>query len=108
MPAVGFEPTISTFERPQSYALDRAATGIGRNVSSTDKNSVMSFNKVLLSLMYVKLRLARERFVWNSCNSYGKFNANLTDGLVTLVHVWKDGWAWSPRKTFLFSLVKSA
>ena len=24
---VGFEPTISAGERPQSYALDRAATG---------------------------------------------------------------------------------
>ena len=27
MPRVGFEPTISTGERPQTYALDRAATG---------------------------------------------------------------------------------
>jgi len=26
MPPVGFEPTISTGERPQTYALDRAAT----------------------------------------------------------------------------------
>ena len=30
MPPVGFEPTISAGERPQTYALDRAATGIGR------------------------------------------------------------------------------
>ena len=29
MPPVGFEPTISTGERPQSYALDRPATGTG-------------------------------------------------------------------------------
>ena len=29
MPPVGFEPTISADERPQTYALDRAATGIG-------------------------------------------------------------------------------
>ena len=29
MPAVGFEPTISAGERPQTYALDRAATGNG-------------------------------------------------------------------------------
>ena len=29
MPLVGFEPTISAGERPQTYALDRAATGIG-------------------------------------------------------------------------------
>jgi hypothetical protein len=27
MPAVGFEPTISAGERPQTYTLDRAATG---------------------------------------------------------------------------------
>ena len=30
MPPVGFELTISTGERPQTYALDRAATGIGK------------------------------------------------------------------------------
>ena len=29
MPHVGFEPTISAGERPQTYALDRAATGTG-------------------------------------------------------------------------------
>jgi hypothetical protein len=28
---VGFEPAISTDELPQTYALDRAATGIGQN-----------------------------------------------------------------------------
>ena len=30
MPSVGFEPTISAGERPQTYALDSAATGTGR------------------------------------------------------------------------------
>ena len=29
MPPVGIEPTISASERPQTYALDRAATGTG-------------------------------------------------------------------------------
>jgi len=29
MPPVVFEPTISAGERPQTYALDRAATGTG-------------------------------------------------------------------------------
>jgi hypothetical protein len=29
MPLVEFEPTISAGERPQTYALDRAATGTG-------------------------------------------------------------------------------
>ena len=29
MPPMGFEPTFSAGERPQTYALDRAATGTG-------------------------------------------------------------------------------
>jgi len=29
MPPAGFETTISADERPQTYALDRAATGTG-------------------------------------------------------------------------------
>jgi hypothetical protein len=29
MPPAGFEPTIPASERPQTKALDRAATGIG-------------------------------------------------------------------------------
>jgi len=29
MPPVGFEPKISTGERPQTYALERAGTGTG-------------------------------------------------------------------------------
>ena len=29
MPPLGFESTISAGERPQTYALDRAATGTG-------------------------------------------------------------------------------
>ena len=29
MPPVGFEPTIATGELPQTYTLDRAATGTG-------------------------------------------------------------------------------
>jgi hypothetical protein len=32
MPEAGFEPTISAGERPQTYALDRAATGSGENI----------------------------------------------------------------------------
>jgi hypothetical protein len=29
MPPAGFEPTIPASERPQTHALDRAATGTG-------------------------------------------------------------------------------
>jgi hypothetical protein len=38
MPPVGFEPTISAGERPQTYALDSAATGIGLAVIETPNN----------------------------------------------------------------------
>ena len=32
MPPVGFEPTTPAGERPQTYALDRAATGTGPKI----------------------------------------------------------------------------
>ena len=37
MPPVGFEPTISEGERPQTYALDRADTGTGKYVIYLEK-----------------------------------------------------------------------
>ena len=37
MPSVGFEPTILAGERPQTYALDRAATGTGEMQYLSDK-----------------------------------------------------------------------
>ena len=39
MPPVEFEPTISADERPQAYALDRAATGIGYDNDEDNKNN---------------------------------------------------------------------
>jgi len=42
MPSVGFEPTISEDERPQTYALDRAATGTGRHVDWIKKKTVVT------------------------------------------------------------------
>ena len=39
---MGFEHTISAGERPQTYALDRAATGIGQNVNDV---SEVKYNK---------------------------------------------------------------
>ena len=36
MPPVGFEPMISAGERPQTYALDRAATGTGNGELVTE------------------------------------------------------------------------
>ena len=39
MPPVGFKPTISAGERPQTYALDRAATGTGSTLIIINKNN---------------------------------------------------------------------
>ena len=42
MPPAGFEPTISAGERPQTHALDRAATGTGikiyKNINNNNNN----------------------------------------------------------------------
>jgi hypothetical protein len=38
MPQVGFETKISAGERPQTYALDSAATGIGSSGDYIHKN----------------------------------------------------------------------
>jgi hypothetical protein len=39
MPPVEFEPTILAGERPQTHALDRAATGIGKYKALQHGNS---------------------------------------------------------------------
>ena len=39
MPPVGFEPTTSAGEWPQTYALDHAATGTGRRSSANYKTN---------------------------------------------------------------------
>jgi hypothetical protein len=38
MPPAGFEPAIPASERPQTHALDRAATGIGFNLLKPSGN----------------------------------------------------------------------
>ena len=38
MPPAGFEPTVSAGERPQTYALDREATGTGNARERWDQN----------------------------------------------------------------------
>ena len=51
MPRVGFEPTISAGERPKTYALDRAATGTGKNVHiKTLKNAPTCFDLIQIIL----------------------------------------------------------
>jgi len=49
---VGFEPTISAGERPQTYALDRAATG-------TDQKLLQLRDKFSYQLHWLQLRQQR-------------------------------------------------
>jgi len=41
MPPVGFEPTISAGERPQTYAVDRAATATGGRLVRLSKRQIV-------------------------------------------------------------------
>jgi hypothetical protein len=50
---VEFEPTISAGERPQTYALDRAATGTGINSTSIPPIMIMSRMYENTKLLYI-------------------------------------------------------
>ena len=52
MPPVGFEPTISPGERPQTHALDRAATGTGLLAKLQTKNSNLIYLFQMVQLGY--------------------------------------------------------
>jgi hypothetical protein len=63
-PPVGFEPTISSGERPQIYALDRVATGTGKDTySDTDLDSLVISWKVSECNM-VKIFLFRKYLIY--------------------------------------------
>jgi len=64
MPPVGFEPTISAGERPQTYALDRAAIGTGfqdlvRHANTAHAGGRYTSNQQLYDLMYIGWRNIR-------------------------------------------------
>ena len=47
LPSAGFEPTIPTSQRPQTHALDRAATGICiQSILQPEKLLLMAINTV--------------------------------------------------------------
>jgi len=47
MPPAGFEPTISAGKRSRTYALDRAATGIGKFIYILFENVTKSTVKIV-------------------------------------------------------------
>ena len=62
MPLVGLEPTISAGERPQTYALDRAATG---TCIITIYNSYIFYVIFTVNTLYF---VRKRESIWNFCN----------------------------------------
>jgi hypothetical protein len=64
MPPVGFEPAIPTIERPQTHALDRAATGIGRSkhVAYCKASNLFYQPSAVLDQMYILWSYVTGRF----------------------------------------------
>ena len=59
MPPVGFEPTIPAGERPQTYALDRAATGTGRPKHVVENNTINCCALTGLAVMLIEYRIGK-------------------------------------------------
>ena len=69
MPPVGLEPTIPASERPQTHALDRTATAIGKIWPLQESNAVLLcltlviiFKGTVTSKQYV-LRIGKNKFL---------------------------------------------
>jgi hypothetical protein len=69
MPPVGFEATISGGERPQTYALDRAATGTGRVAALRTQNHSIS---LLNGNQPSTTGLPSESVIFTTCNYVSK------------------------------------
>ena len=55
MPPAGFEPTILACERPQTYALDRAATGTGRQILAGRSNQGKRWDRHVVRVGEIKI-----------------------------------------------------
>jgi hypothetical protein len=51
MSSAGFEPAIPATKRPQTYALDRAATGLGIETYITESNVNIRKSNPLMMIM---------------------------------------------------------
>ena len=80
---MGFEPTISASERPQIYALDRAATGTGY-LNIVIPNGRLNGNVVSSVLVY------------NVTHTNGVKHANIHRGLVKKEKkIWTSDTPWT-------------
>jgi len=101
MPPLGFEPTISTGERRQTYALDRAATGTGdvmelQKEDGKHSRSILSpsaMNRVQTQVSDWDLLLRRARW-----NSYSKIDTLWHNSSGVCVCVCVSACVWTNRK----------
>ena len=67
MPPVGFEPTISAGERPQTYALDSAATGTGiRQCIKKKQNNKKNKKNKKKSSFFVVLTNRGKQYIYDN------------------------------------------
>jgi hypothetical protein len=65
-----FEPAIPATKRPQTYALDRAATAIGYLISQCEQSLNYSMEKIVMTGNYDSILLLRIRDVPGSNLGY--------------------------------------
>ena len=72
----GFEPVIPASERPQTHALDRAATGIGKICRLEDKNKII----YCLEVTQFILRKGRGRYGGDAGKERGRYGGDAGKG----------------------------
>jgi len=82
MPPVGFEPTISAGGRPQTYALDRAATAIG-NATNTQSKYVIVIDFPPQQRLHERASVLR---LFVHCLSYNTGLFKMIVGVLTTCH----------------------
>jgi len=88
MPPVGFEPTITEGERPQTYALDPAAAGIGtrqQHVRPKCLFDVVQHPEGFILIIY-GIETAKFHVI---CHSFGQVHP----GFLKAVQGWPEMWA---------------
>ena len=103
MSPLGFEPTISTGERPQTYALDSTATGTG-TLCISNYNIAITNNKFgrfqhLISLFRISIGTRK-----NTLPTYRKFGHAPTKGFASpdaVTELWRNVFQFPEGKWFI-------
>jgi hypothetical protein len=80
MPPVGSEPTISAGEWPQSYTLDRAASGIGHLFLKHEKKATITF---------MCLKCLSSTFIGKGCSVWAKITSEM-EVVPLFIRRWKQ------------------